>query len=127
MSKKKFDDHAPEDRKSIDEVINQTLATMLLAEAELTGLLKVTADDAQRSAMVATILRLRADIDLLMAKYDRILNGKVALAPPTPQMIATAAGFSAQLAEAQASQNRAEAILALSVKALGAASSILSA
>ena len=127
MTKKKFNDHTPEDRKSIDVVFNQTLATMLLTEAELTGLLKVTADDAERSAMVATILRLRADIDLLMAKYDRILNGKVGLAPPSPQMIGTAAGFSAALAEAHASHNRAEAIVTLSVKVLDGATSILSA
>lgn len=127
MTKKTYNQHLPLDQASIDEAVNQALGAMLLAEADLTGTLSVMPDDSERSALIGKILGLRGDIDLLVAKYRRFVNGKVALAPPSAELIATAAGLADDLAQAQASQNRIAAVLALSAKALDAAKTVLNA
>jgi hypothetical protein len=127
MATKKSNAFTQPELDALDTAVSETLTTMLLAEAQLTGILEGTPDDALRSEMVSRVLRLRADIDLLNAKYDRFLNNKVGMAPPSESLVAAAVGFSQALADVQHAQNRAEALLALSAKALDAADKIRSA
>lgn len=127
MATKKSGSFTQQELDDLDTVVTQTLGIMFQAESQLTAMLEVTADDGERSLMVAKVLRLRADIDLLIAKYDKFRDRKAALAPPSTTLIAEAAAFSQALAAVQVAQNRAEALLALSVKAIDAAGTIMSA